>query len=159
MGYAHNATTRPAVVHSLAELRMALEDKARGQRISQMRKQRRLTQQAMAEKLEVSYRAYQTWEAGKMPEWPNVEKLAKFFRVKPESIIGEDGLGPADVPQLDRVEAMLEAIMGHLGIELPGDLGDPAEALERELEAAAQPSDSRNAGNAATGRARRPATR
>jgi len=107
MGYAHDATTSPQVVHSLAELRMALENKARGQRIAQMRKRRRLTQQAMAEKLGVSYRAYQTWEAGKMPEWPNVEKLATFFRVKPEYIIGDTTPGPDEAPQLDRLERRL----------------------------------------------------
>lgn len=86
---------------------MALEDKARGQRIAQMRKRRRMTQQAMAEALDVSYRAYQTWEAGTMPEWSNVEKLAKFFRVKPEAIIGEAEPGPEEAPQLDRIEQAL----------------------------------------------------
>lgn len=122
---AQNATTRPRTVHSLAELRMALEDKARGQRIAQMRKRRRMTQQAMAEALDVSYRAYQTWEAGTMPEWSNVEKLAKFFRVKPEAIIGETEPAPEEAPQLDRIEAKLDRILDTLAVV--SELVDAAE--------------------------------
>lgn len=109
MKYAQNATTRPRRVHSLAELRMALEDKARGQRISTLRKRNHLTQQAMAERLGIAYRTYQTWEAGRMPEWHNVEKLAKFFKVKPEAIVGEITEFDADtLSQLDRIEQRLE---------------------------------------------------
>jgi transcriptional regulator with XRE-family HTH domain len=120
--YAQNAATTPRRVHSVEELRMALEDKARGQRIAALRKNKRLTQQAMADRLKIGYRTYQTWESGSvMPEWPNLEKLAKFFKVKPEDIIGEIPdpdrlLGPGNEIsiQLDRLEAKLDRALGEL---------------------------------------------
>lgn len=112
------ATTGARTAHTLAELRMALEDKARGQRIAALRKRKRLTQQVMAERLKIGYRTYQTWEAGSvMPEWPNLEKLAAFFGVKPEDIIGESpdltallGAENGTQPQLDRIEAALSEL-------------------------------------------------
>lgn len=100
---------------------MALEDKARGQRIAALRKGKHFTQQAMAEKLGIAYRTYQTWEAGTvMPEWPNLEKLATFYGVKPEDIIGETPdldalLGRNGESQLDRMEAELAAIRVDIG--------------------------------------------
>jgi transcriptional regulator with XRE-family HTH domain len=92
---------------------MALAEKARGQRIAQLRKRKRLTQQAMAERLQIAYRTYQTWEAGTMPEWDNLEKLASFFGVKPEFLIGDNGIAddPDLLPQLDRIETKLEAVL------------------------------------------------
>lgn len=137
MRYAHNATTGPRTVHSLAELRMALEDKARGQRLAQMRKLRRLTQQQMCEKLGVAYRTYQTWEAGTMPEWPNVEKIATFFEIRPEDWIGEDDIvlsaaKPGEPTQLDRIEAKLDRLLELLG---DGDIAGPfVESIVSELE-------------------------
>lgn len=124
MRYAQNATTGPRVVHTLAELQMALADKARGQHISTLRKRRRMTQQAMAEKLGIAYRTYQTWESGTMPEWGNLEKLADALGVRVEEIIGDE---PAAEPgQLDRIEAMLTELL-----ELVRPSG-PDEVLEKE---------------------------
>jgi Helix-turn-helix. len=108
MKYAHNAATRTRTVHSIAELRMALEDKARGQRIASLRKRKRLTQQAMAEQLRIAYRTYQTWEAGRMPEWDNVLKLSAFHGVRPEDLIGEDA--PLEVGQVATIEGKLDAL-------------------------------------------------
>lgn len=115
--YAHNATTGPRRVHTVAELRMALEDKARGQRIAEFRKRKHLTQQAMAERLGIAYRTYQTWEAGTMPEWDNLEKLSLFFGVRPEDIIGDDArsVSVQEQSQLDRLEAEVGAIRAELG--------------------------------------------
>ncbi len=105
MRYAQNATTGRRVVHTVAELQMALADKARGQRISTLRKRKRLTQQAMSERMGIAYRTYQTWEAGTMPEWANLEKLADALGVRVEDIIGDDDVGPVEFSQLDRIEA------------------------------------------------------
>lgn len=132
MSYAQNAATKGRVVHTVAELQMALADKARGQRIATLRKRKRLTQQQMAERLKIGYRTYQTWEAGTMPEWPNLEKLAELLGVRPEHIVGEDdGLGPDAGTQLDRIEAKLDQL---LDLITPGEAPGPAEVLEEEAQ-------------------------
>lgn len=107
-------------MHSVEELRMALDDKSRGQRIAALRNRKRLTQQAMAERLKIGYRTYQTWEAGTLPEWHNLKKLAAFHHVKPEDILGESPdvdalLGrPKSGSQLDRIESKLDKALAEL---------------------------------------------
>lgn len=128
MRCAQPAATRPRVVHTVAELQMALTDKARGQRIAQLRKRKHLTQQAMAEKLKCGYRTYQTWEAGTMPEWPNLLKLAELLGVEPEHIIGEE-TAPPDPSQLDRIEASLAELLAAVRRLEGGEYPDPPDEL------------------------------
>lgn len=153
--YAHNAATTPRVVHSVSELRMALEEKARGQRIAQLRKRKHLTQQAMAERLGIAYRTYQTWEAGQMPEWPNVEKLAAFFDVKPEQIIGEVDVTDEDtVSQLDEILEKLDEILDRLEAMEP-----PQKRAAQAAQAAARKSRQRKPESQADKDARKKANR
>lgn len=118
---AENATTSAHRVRSVDALRMALADKSRGQRIAALRNRKHLTQQAMAERLKIAYRTYQTWEAGTMPEWDNLEKLAKFHSVRVEDIVGEDPdvmamLGSGSTQdQIARLEGELAATRAELG--------------------------------------------
>ena len=142
MKYAQDARKSVRVVRSVAELRMALDEKARGQRIAQLRKRKRLTQQAMAERLRIGYRTYQTWESGTLPEWHNLEKLAKFHGVKPEHILGEDA-EPPRLDQLDRIEEKIDAILVQLGISVP----DLQQAIEQELEDAGEQDEQRDDGS------------
>lgn len=112
---------------------MALADKARGQRIAALRlRTPGLTQQAVAQKLGIGYRTIQSWEAGEVvPEWPNVERLAKYYKVRPEEIMGE--LPPMRPAQLDRIEAKLDEL---LAILRPGTSpGDVAETAAARIEA------------------------
>lgn len=127
MRYAHDATTGPRVVHSVAELQMALADKARGAHIQRLRQRKRLTQQAMAEKLGIAYRTYQTWESGTMPEWPNLEKLALALGTTPERLIGDDEI--PEPSQLDRIEAKLDELLELLR---PSGTEGPDAVLETE---------------------------
>lgn len=122
--FVQNATTATRKAYTFAELRMAIEDKARAQRIAELRKLKRLTQEAAAQKVDVHYRTYQTWESQKnpvMPEWPHLERLATVLGVKPEDIIGETpdlaalmGVETGQ-SQLDRMEAELAAIRVEIG--------------------------------------------
>lgn len=116
--YAQNAATGTHRARSFDELRMALEDKARARRIAELRNRKHLTQQAMAERLQIAIRTYQSWEAQKdpvMPDWPNLEKLALFHGVRPEDIIGEtEDLSLEVVSQLDRIEASQTKILAEL---------------------------------------------
>lgn len=133
MRCAHDATTGTRVVHSVAELQMALADKARGAQIQRLRQRKRLTQQAMAEKLGIAYRTYQTWESGTMPEWSNLEKLALALGTTPERIIGDEEV--PEPSQLDRLEAAVEENTRKLDAILGLLTGDPAGDIIEELTA------------------------
>jgi transcriptional regulator with XRE-family HTH domain len=132
---------------------MAIEDKARARRIAELRTRKRLTQEQMAQRLDVAYRTYQTWESQKvpvMPDWPNLEKLARFHGVKPEDIIGETpdvgallGNGTSQ-SQLDRIEADVAAIRVELGA-LVTQLEDLQRSLARKTNTGASSSRSRKA--------------
>lgn len=125
---------------------MALEDKARGQRISVLRKRSHLTQQAMAERLGIAYRTYQTWEAGRMPEWHNVEKLAKFFKVKPEAIVGEIEMADAGAAsQLDRIEGLVTELGGAVQA-LAADNAHLQQTLEELLDSRRRPEQGEEGG-------------
>lgn len=119
---------------------MAIEDKARAQRIAALRKRKHLTQEVMAQRLGVAYRTYQTWESLKepvMPDWPNLERLAKFHGIKPEDIIGEApdvaallGDGDGQSAQLGRMESELASTRVELG-EVLTHLEDVQKTLAR----------------------------
>jgi DNA-binding XRE family transcriptional regulator len=102
-----------------------------------MRKRRHLTQQTMAEKLKIGYRTYQTWESGTLPEWDNLVKLARFFKVRPEDIIGDEQVPASSstdgAGQFDRIESRLQALLDHFKIPWPAPVTDPGDELERAL--------------------------
>lgn len=85
---------------------MALEQRAIGRRIAELREDRRLTQPVVAERVGVSLRGYQKWEAGTTaPAWRNLEQLAEVFNVSADYLLGavqERRQEPN--AQLDRIE-------------------------------------------------------
>lgn len=68
------------------------------------------TQEAVARRLKVGDRTYQSWEYGEaVPRWHNREKLAKLYKVTVEDIMGAPPpRAPSD--QLARIESQLAAI-------------------------------------------------
>jgi transcriptional regulator with XRE-family HTH domain len=59
-----------------------------GQRIAELRESNGYKQQWIADKVGVTLRTYQFWQAGKFPpEQENLEKLAKLFNVTPRFIL------------------------------------------------------------------------
>lgn len=92
---------------------MALRQSEIGERIAQLREQRgNPPQETVAHQLGVSYRAYQTWEAGDAkPSYPNLEKLAEYYGVSEEYILtGSDDPAAArraEAGQLDRIETLV----------------------------------------------------
>lgn len=92
-------------------------DLQRGERIKELRDARHLTQPVMAERVDVTLRAYQNWEAGGGMKWENAQRLAKTFGVTPDYIMSGE---PRETPnlferngepsQLDRIELELAAI-------------------------------------------------
>lgn len=136
----------------LLQMAQAAEKQAEvAARIRELREDARLPQPAIAEKVGVTLRAYQSWEAGGGVSWPNLAKLAKVFQVSEEYLLyGPEG-GKPPTTQMDRIERKLDTILEHLGLSLPDD---PAAALERELETGALTSGPRGASTARGGRAR-----
>lgn len=61
-----------------------------GERVKELRKQRGLTQRQMAAIFEVTERNYQRYEATDSPSNETLLKLAKFFEVSTDDLIGDD---------------------------------------------------------------------
>lgn len=133
-------------------LQMAMEaerQKEIGARIKELRG--RIPQPVIAEKVGVTLRAYQAWEAGGGIAWDNYGKLADAFGVDEDYLLYGEREEPGDVSQLDRIEAKLDTIMRAL--ELSTD--EPGEALEREMQEAAERAERHTSDTAATRRAPR----
>lgn len=138
--YAKTSSQRAGWPRSVS-LEMALEQRAIGRRIAQLRERRHLTQPVTADKIGVSLRAYQAWESGdSTPRWPNMTRLAEVLQVRVEEIVGEDE--PIDLAndqeRLDRIEAKLDKLLEAV-VEVPLTPG-AAEISAREP--ALEPEDS-----------------
>lgn len=68
-------------------LEMALQQRAIGRRIAQLRERAHLTQDAAADRVGVTLRAYQKWEAGGGIQYANLEKLAVLFGTSVEATL------------------------------------------------------------------------
>lgn len=113
-------------------LQMAMEEERQkeiGARIKELREGRRLTQPVVADRVGVTLRAYQAWEAGGGIAWQNLGRLAEVLGVDEDHVL----YGPpeervvAGGSQLDRIEAKLDELLSRL----PASAG-PAEVLEAE---------------------------
>lgn len=116
------SATRRYVPRSV-QLEMALRQVGMGRRIRELRKKLGLTQPEVADRVGVTLRAYQEWEAGGGIGGPNLRKLAEVLGVQVTDITGEqqplpssvyvDESGRADevVTRLDRVEMKIDRLM------------------------------------------------
>jgi transcriptional regulator with XRE-family HTH domain len=109
-----------------------------GARITQLREERHLTQQAAAQRVQVGYRTYQSWEAGDhTPQWHNYERLAAAFGVRVEDIIGAPPkLGPAVPDDLERRLVRIEARLDQLLALLDASEGPLEEVIEEAADLA-----------------------
>lgn len=127
-------------------IEMALEQRAIGRRIAELREDRRLTQPVVADRVGVSLRGYQKWEAGTAaPGWGNLEKLANVFDVSADYLLGaatEEGKNRE--AQLDRIESEVAATRVELGEALTR-LAETQRILERIARNGASASRSRKA--------------
>jgi transcriptional regulator with XRE-family HTH domain len=103
---------------------MAQADADRGERIKWLREKKlHLTQEAMADKVGVTLRGYQEWEAGGGIKWKNATKLAELGDVTPDWLMS----GEREVPdlsvlmdgdghqsQLDRIEETQARILAEV---------------------------------------------
>jgi transcriptional regulator with XRE-family HTH domain len=127
-------------------IEMALEQRAIGRRIAELREDRRLTQPVVADRVGVSLRAYQKWEAGtSAPAWRNLEQLAEVFQVSADYLLGAAQDRRQDAQdQLDRIEAEVAATRAELG-EVLTRLTEMQRSLARRRSTAALPTRSQKA--------------
>lgn len=94
-------------------LEMALQQRAMGRRIAQLRERAHLTQEAAADKAGVTLRAYQKWEAGGGIQYANLQKLADSLRATVEEITGS-----AETPSPFRIGEQLDEVRAHFQDEV-----------------------------------------
>ena len=91
-----------------------MADLERGDRIKALREGRHLTQPAVAERVGVTLRAYQGWEAGGGIQWENAKRLGRFLGATPDYIMSGEPRSTPDlhgaVSQLDRIEQAIKAL-------------------------------------------------
>lgn len=141
-----NVSSRRGTWPRSVAFEMALEQRAIGRRIAELREDRRLTQPVVADRVGVSLRAYQKWEAGtSAPAWRNLEHLAEVFSVTADYLLGaaQDKRQDA-VEQLDRIESELGAIRVELG-QMATQLEDLTRSLARKPGTGASKTRSRKA--------------
>lgn len=114
-----------------------MADHARGERLRQLRSQRGLSQEDVAQALGVTAKTYGDWERGGGIRPDNTRRIARYFKVKPAELIdpeiepaSSNGSGPYDpgemADQLHRIEDMLRTLLEHEGLT-PPPLADPPE--------------------------------
>lgn len=136
--------------------------KAQGERVAQFREGKGWTQEDLSHKAGISTKTVSRFENGHHEgRGGTIRKLAAALEVQEADIRGRPpaplGLGPSEpveaAPQLARLEAKLDAIIGHLGIKLPDEL--LVAELEERLTAAADQQAAESPGS--TGSQRRAA--
>lgn len=133
-------TSRPARSSRTLALRMALElqhQQEVAERIKELRG--KVPQPVIADRVGVTLRAYQEWEAGGGIKWENYGKLALALGSTVEYLMhGEDAARAAsEAPrpgQLDRIEAKLDDLLARLP-------ATPSDEVVAEVEAAGQQRD------------------
>lgn len=88
-----------------------------GNNIKRLRKERKMTQQDLANRLGVKPTAVSAWEVGRSnPLMDNVEKMAEIFCVSKMEIISEAHQKESDIPlsnsQVDSIVKQAEALYG-----------------------------------------------
>lgn len=60
------------------------------EKLQQFRREKQLSQEELADKLEVSRQAISKWEVGEIPNLENLIKLSKFFGCTLDYLVNED---------------------------------------------------------------------
>jgi transcriptional regulator with XRE-family HTH domain len=113
-----------------ATLAQQMAATARGERLRQLRAERGLSQEEVAQVLGVTAKTYGDWERGGGIHATNARKVARYFKVKPADIVTPD-FEPASLngdgasqEQLDRIERKLDEILERL--DDPATQDEPA---------------------------------
>jgi len=79
-----------------------------GEKLYQLRTERKMSQEALARKLGVSWQAISRWELGEVvPDTVNVLAVSRLFHVSVDFLLREDGLAGSNIPVMeDREESL-----------------------------------------------------
>jgi transcriptional regulator with XRE-family HTH domain len=110
-------------------------------RIRELRGQ--MPQPKMADRVGVTLRAYQRWEAGDGIRWDNLERLAEIHGVTTNWLLYGDERPEGARSQLDRIEQKIDEL---LALRLEQELLDAERATQRSAGTARTRSGSRKTG-------------
>ena len=80
-----------------------------GENIKRLRKERDLTQEEFAEKLDISRQAVSRWEnEAALPDAQNILRISKLFNVTTDYLLNEDNEDRADAPAIEIAESKIE---------------------------------------------------
>ncbi len=100
-----------------------MADVERGERIKALREQLHITQPVIADRVGVTLRAYQEWEAGGGIQWENAKRLGKVLGATPDYLMSGDPLPTPD---------LTATLSGDVGRKL-SDLEEQVRLLRAEL--------------------------
>lgn len=106
-----------------------------GDRLTRLRKEKKLTQQEVADKLNISRSAYAGYETGRrVPEYSTLENMANFFDVAIDYLVARTNDKNSDNKKATETtrESVNEAVIRELAMKHDVDLSDPKnkEALD-----------------------------
>ena len=88
-----------------------------GNKISELRKKGGLTQEELAEKLNVSRQTISKWECNETsPSLEDAGKLAKIFQVSLDALIGNENVLEAKVSNVERLAGIIIKILKVIGV-------------------------------------------
>lgn len=115
-------------------------DAARGERIEALRRERGLTQAAVATRVGASVRSYGHWKAGEPISFGNLHLLARTLGTTPEALDGQDVVEPPGlVERVSRLEGAVEALSGAVERLLAQAPAGPPEAGSQSPPSAGDP--------------------
>lgn len=80
-----------------------------GEKLYQLRTERKMSQEALARKLGVSRQAISRWELGEVvPDTANVLAVSKLFHVSVDSLLREERLADSNIPVMEDPEESLK---------------------------------------------------
>ena len=80
-----------------------------GEKLYQLRTERKMSQEGLARKLGVSRQAISRWELGEVvPDTANVLAVSKLFDVSTDYLLREDCLSDSDIPSMEDAEESLK---------------------------------------------------
>ena len=80
-----------------------------GEKLYQLRAERKMSQEGLARKLGVSRQAISRWELGEVvPDTANVLAVSKLFDVSTDYLLREDCLSDSDIPAIEDAEESLK---------------------------------------------------
>lgn len=115
-----------------------MADYARGDRLRELRADKRMSREKVANALDVTTKTVYSWENNGAIKWENAQKVAAFYDVAVGEVATREpeDLTPA-YANLRRVERKLDLLLAHFGLDVE-TVSDAVEAFEAETGGASE---------------------